>query len=94
MSIGPTSNITGRFSRDPEGRVVVEARGAVFRSRALHPMARVGRTPVIGVRCTLGVLTGFVAGNPQRNDELIVRFVPEPEIRTGVRFSIEPLAVA
>ena len=87
---GETPRIDGRFTRDARGRIVVEARGPLFLSRALHPMARVGRVAIIGVRCSKGVLTGVVAGTPQRGDELVVRFVPEPEVPTGVRFSLDP----
>src|SRR6185295_19299534 len=88
------ARIDGAFTRDAQGRIVVEARGAIFTARALHPMARVGRAPIIGVLCSQGVLTGVVAGRPERGDELIVRFVPEPEIRTGVRFTLDPPPVA
>ena len=48
---------------------------------------------MIGVSCSRGVLTGVVAGTPRRGDELVVRFVPEPEMRTGVRFNAEPMSV-
>jgi hypothetical protein len=94
MSNGPNTGITGTITRDAQGRLIVQARGAIFRARALHPQARVGRAPVIGVSCSRGVLTGVVAGTPQRGDELVVRFVPEPEIRTGVRFNAAPMPVA
>lgn len=94
MNAERSLRISGTFTRDARGRVIVEARGAVFRARALHPMAFVGRAPIIGVLCADGVLTGVVAGTPQRGDELVVRFVPEPEIRTGVRFDLEPPRVA
>lgn len=90
----PAAGIDGAFTRDAQGRIIVQARGARFRDRALHPMARVGRAPVIGVICSEGVLTGVVAGTPERGDELVVRFVPEPEIRTGVRFSLGDRPVA
>ena len=93
MSAWRTS-VEGAFRRDALGRVVVEARGTLFQARALHPMARVGRVPIVGVRCSRGVLTGVVAGTPQRGDELVVRFVPEPEVRTGVRFSLDAPPVA
>jgi hypothetical protein len=94
MIAEPTRGISGAFTRDARGRLVVEARGAMFRARALHPMARVGRVPIIGILCSKGVLTGVVAGTPQRGDELVVRFVPEPEVRTGVRFDPAPPRVA
>ena len=57
-------------------------------------MARVGRVPIIGILCSGGVLKGVVAGTPERGDELVVRFVPEPEIRTGVRFEADAPRVA
>lgn len=76
---------TASFSRTASG-IVVEARNPAFKSRALAPMARVGRTPVIGVQCSDGVLSGLVLGTPEDGAELVVRFVPEPEIATGVRY--------
>jgi len=90
----PPRRFSGAFTRDAGGRLIVEARGAMFRARALHPMARVGRVPVIGILCSRGVLTGVVAGTPERGDELVVRFVPEPEIRTGIRFNADQPLVA
>jgi hypothetical protein len=89
-----TITATGSFARDERGRVIVEARSAVFVARALHPMARVGRVPIVGLHCAHGVLKGLVLGTPRSGDELIVRYVPEPEMHTGVRFELEPPAVA
>jgi hypothetical protein len=89
-----TFRATGSFRRDARGRIVVEARSRAFVARALRPMARVGRSPVIGVRCANGTLTGLVLGTPQAGAELVVRFVPEPERPTGVRFQLPPLNVA
>ena len=90
MSVTPPDRTTASFSRDAGGRIVVEARHPRFVARALHPMARVGRVPVIGLRAAGGVLTGVLLGTPQQGDELVVRFVPEPELRTGVRYQLTP----
>ena len=94
MTIRPNARITGAFTRDSQGRVVVEARGPMFVERALHPMAKVGNAPVVGLLASDGVLRGVVLGSPNRGDELVVRYVPEPEIRTGIRFNVDPLPVA
>jgi hypothetical protein len=94
MNLTRTLRATGSFRRDARGRIVVEARSAAFVARALSPMARVGTAPVIGVRCSNGVLTGLVLGTPPSGAELVVRFVPEPERQTGVRFQLPPLNVA
>ena len=37
---------------------------------------------------------GVVLGTPQAGDELVIRYVPEPEIRTSLRFDLQPLNVA
>jgi hypothetical protein len=89
-----TIRATGSFTRDANGRILVEARSPAFVARALHPMARVGRVPIVGVRCSRGVLKGVVLGTPQAGDELVIRYVPEPEIRTSLRFDLRPLNVA
>jgi hypothetical protein len=88
------AKVTGSFSRDARGGVLVEARSVIFVARALHPMARVGKAPVVGLHCANGVLRGLVLGAPKRGDELVFRYVPEPEVRTGVRFNLDPLPVA
>jgi hypothetical protein len=49
---------------------------------------------VVGLHCANGVLRGLVLGAPKRGDELVFRYVPEPEVRTGVRFNLDPLPVA
>lgn len=85
---------TGSFRRTEQGQIVVEARNPRFIARALHPMARVGNVPVVGILCSKGVLTGLLLGTPRAGDELRIRFVPEPEVRTGVRFDLTPPAVA
>ena len=82
------------FRRNAQGQIVVEARDRRFIARALHPMARVGRFPVVGVQCGKGVLSGPVLGTPRQGDELIVRFLPEPELRTGLKFELGPPLVA
>ena len=84
---------TGSFKRDA-GKLVVEARSAIFRARALHPMARVGNVPVVGLQCSHGVLKGLLLGTPRQGEELVIRYVPEPEVKTGVRFNLAPPAVA
>jgi hypothetical protein len=94
MNIRGSTRATGSFSRDARGRIVVEARSAIFVSRALHPMARVGSVPIVGLHCSGGVLKGLVLGTPRQGDELVVRYVPEPEVRTGVRFQLAPPNVA
>jgi hypothetical protein len=94
MSISRDINATGSFRRDEAGRIIVDARSTFFVARALHPMSRVGRVPIVGLQCSGGALTGLLLGTPQRGDELVVRYPPEGELRTGVRFDLEPLAVA
>jgi hypothetical protein len=89
-----TVRATGSFSRAANGRILVEARSRAFVARALHPMALVGRVPIVGLECADGVLKGLVLGTPQAGDELVIRYVPEPEIRTGLRFDLPPLNVA
>jgi hypothetical protein len=85
---------TGSFRRNEKGQLVLEARSPRFFARALHPMARVGNVPVVGVLVSKGVLTGLLLGTPRAGDELRIRYVPEPEVRTGVRFSLAPPNVA
>ena len=85
---------TGSFSRTAGGQIVVEARHRAFVARALHPMARVGSTPVVGLRCSGGVLRGLVLGTPGPGDELVVRYPPEPELRTGIAFELRGPNVA
>jgi hypothetical protein len=94
MSTVQHINATGSFSRNAHNQIVVEARSRHFVARALHPMARVGRVPVVGLVCSKGVLTGLLLGTPREGDELFVRYLPEPELRTRVRFALEPPAVA
>lgn len=78
----------GMFSRNPAGQLVVEARNPRFVARALHAMATVGNVPVVGILCSRGVLKGVLLGTPQQGDELVVRYPPEPAIRTGVRYTL------
>ena len=94
MNLPRNLKVTGSFRRETGGRIVVEARSTIFVARALHPMARVGNVPVVGVTCSKGVLTGLVLGTPRQGDELVVRYPPEPEMPTGVRFSLAPPNVA
>lgn len=94
MNIPRNARVTGSFSRDAQGRIVVDARGPSFVARALHPMARVGAVPVVGLQCSGGVLKGLLLGTPREGDELVVRYPPEPELRTGVWFKLAPPAVA
>ena len=93
MSISRQIKVTGSFTRDA-GKIVVEARSALFRARALHPMARVGSVPVVGLQCSHGVLKGLLLGTPRPGEELVVRYLPEPELKTGVRFNLPPPAIA
>lgn len=86
--------ITTPFSRNRAGQLVVRAQDRRFVQRALHPMARVGRIPVTGVQAGFGVLIGVVRGRPSPGDELIVQYPPEPEIRTGIRYTETSLPVA
>lgn len=76
---------SGSISPGPDGRYVVEARHPSFVARALHPMARVGATPVMVLSCRNGTFRGVVLGTPRPGDELVVRYPPEPELPTGVR---------
>lgn len=94
MNVPWNITATGSFSRDARGKIVVEARSATFVARALHPMARVGSVPVVGLQCSRGVLKGLLLGTPRQGDELVIRYLPEPERRTGVRFDLAPPAVA
>ena len=81
------STIRGGFFVDPRGGVRVIATGP-FTQRALMLIARVGDVPVIGVRIspTGGSFTGSLTRTPQAGDFLFVRYPPEPEVRTGVRY--------
>lgn len=85
---------TATFRRNNAGQLIVSARDRRFVQRALHPLARVGRIPVTGVQAKNGELTGVVKGQPGAGDELIVQYPPEPEIRTGIRYSEPNLPVA
>jgi len=80
---------TGTFTRE-DGRILVEAHHRAFVARALHPMARVGEVPVIGLQCGGGVLRGVLLGTPRAGDLLVVRYSPEPELRTNLAFQLEP----
>jgi hypothetical protein len=94
MTTNRRMEVTGSFRRNEQGQIILEARSPRFIARALHPMARVGTVPVVGILVSKGVLTGLLLGTPKAGDELRIRYVPEPEVRTGVRFNLAPPNVA
>jgi hypothetical protein len=81
------STIRGGFFVDPRGGVKVIATGP-FAQRALMLTARVGNVPVVGVRIspTGGSFMGRLNATPQPGDFLFVRYPPEPEVKTGIKF--------
>ena len=85
---------TGTFSRISSGQLVVEARDQRFVQRALHPLARIGHISITGVQSRDGVLRGVVLGQPTPGDELVVQYLPEPEIRTGIHYNGPPPLVS
>jgi hypothetical protein len=75
------------FYRLPNGTLAVVCRG-VFPHRALPLVAKVGSVDVEGISISPGAqgFTGLLRKSPNAGDELVVRFLPEPPIRTGMRF--------
>lgn len=87
------ATIRGGFFVHPRGGVRVIATGP-FVQRALTLTARVGRVPVVGVRIAPGggSFMGRLSGTPRAGDALFVRYPPEPEVQTSIRY--QPPAVA
>jgi len=81
------------FYRLPNGTLSVVCRG-VFPQRALPLVAKVGNIDVEGISISPGAqsFTGILRRSPNTGDELVVRYLPEPPIRTGVRFPALPVA--
>lgn len=81
------ASIRGGFFTHPHGGVSVIATGP-FTQRALTLTARVGNVPVVGVRIapTGGSFMGHLSGTPRPGDVLFVRYPPEPEVPTGIRY--------
>jgi hypothetical protein len=77
----------------PNGTLIVAATGR-FRTRALPLVARVGDVYVEGISTSPdgSGFTGKLPTTPRGGDELVVRYPPEPELRTGVRFPSLPVA--
>jgi hypothetical protein len=81
------ASIRGGFFVDPRGGTRVIASGP-FVQRALALTARVGNVPVVGVRIspTGGSFMGRLNGTPRAGDVLFVRYPPEPEVATSIRY--------
>jgi len=85
------ATIRGGFFALPGGGVGVIATGP-FTQRALVLTARVGNIPVVGVRIAPqgGSFIGHLSGRPQAGDALFVRYPPEPEVQTSIRYQQPP----
>lgn len=85
------ATIRGGFFMLPGGGVGIIATGP-FTQRALVLTARVGNIPVVGVRIAPqgGSFIGRLSGTPQAGDVLFVRYPPEPEVQTGIRYQPPP----
>lgn len=85
------ATIRGGFFRLPRGGVGVIATGP-FAQRALVLTARVGKIPVVGIGIAPqgGSFIGRLSGTPQTGDVLFVRYPPEPEVQTGIRYQPPP----
>lgn len=81
------------FYRLPNGTLTVICRG-VFPHRALPLVAKVGSIDVEGISISPGgqSFIGVLRKSPNTGDELVVRYLPELPIRTGVRFPALPVA--
>ena len=79
--------IRGGFFTLPGGGIGVIATGP-FVQRALALTARVGEVPVVGVRIAPqgGSFVGRLSGTPRAGDTLLVRYPPEPEVQTDIRY--------
>jgi hypothetical protein len=75
------------FYRLPNATLAVVCSG-VFPHRALPLVAKVGNVDVEGISISPGAqsFTGLLRRSPNAGDELVVRFLPEPPIRTGKKF--------
>jgi hypothetical protein len=89
-----SSTIRGGFFRLPGGGLGVIASGP-FKPRALVLTARVGEVPVVELHVspTGGSFTGRLSGTPQGGDVLFVRYPPEPEVQTNIRFQLPTTSV-
>lgn len=83
----------GSFYRTPDGALMVLCVGS-FPRRALPLFARVGEVMVQGISTSPDGtrFMGRLARAPNVGDELIVRYLPEPPARTGIRFPALPVA--
>lgn len=81
------ASIRGGFFPLRGGGVRVIATGP-FVHRALVLTARVGNVPVVGVRIAPqgGSFMGRLSGTPRAGDVLFVRYPPEPEVPTSIRY--------
>src|SRR6266542_899008 len=78
------------FHRRSNGALVIVCAGD-FPRRALPLVARVGDVDVQGISVSADGRTfvGLLKTTPQPGDEMVVRFLPEPPTRTGIRFPAE-----
>jgi len=78
---------TATFGRLASGKLIVHCIGS-FPHRALPLTALVGTVRVgeIAIAPDGSSFIGALLGTPQPGDELVVRYVPEPPTRTGVRY--------
>lgn len=83
----------GAFYRTPDGALMVLCVGR-FPRRALPLFARVGEVVVQGISMSPDGtrFIGRLARAPNVGDELVVRYLPEPPDRTGIRFPALPVA--
>jgi len=81
------------FYRLPNGTLTVVCKGA-FPKRALPLMAKVGTVDVEGISLSSDGrgFMGMLSKSPNSGDELVVRYLPEPPTRTGIRFPSLPVA--
>lgn len=81
------------FYRLPSGPLVVICVGS-FPRRALPLVANVGAVDVQGISVSPDGqrFMGILKRTPNAGDELVVRFLPEPPTRTGIRFPSLPVA--
>jgi hypothetical protein len=80
-----TTNAT--FHRLPGGRVAIVIKGR-FHHRALPLMATVGRIHVEGMSMNPSgtIVSGTLPTTPNAGDELVIRYYPEPSVRTGIKY--------
>lgn len=81
------------FYRRSSGALVVVCVGD-FPRRALPLVAKVGDVDMQGISVSSDGrrFMGILKRTPHAGDEVVVRFLPEPPTRTGIRFPSIPVA--